>query len=100
VKIFPAIFARPKRRIFCDPSSSSAARAFRLESQKLISDPHEAEILWMRKGYTKRYPALQPGQLINHFPNESAIINKGLLTETLKRYDSSLPGDGSDISEF
>ena len=46
-------------------------------------------MLWIRKGYEKVMGHLEPYQLINHFPNESALINKGYLTTILKKYEAN-----------
>lgn len=43
---------------------------------------------------------LHPYQLINHFPNEPSIINKGYLTEALTRYDRVSGANSLKMSEF
>jgi len=91
---------RPKRRIFIDSSSSRAREAFHLEGHALTENGPEAELIWMRKGYTKLFPHLRPFQLINHFPGESALINKGDLTAKRKRHEDSRTDDGLALADF
>lgn len=86
-------------RIFCDAGSECARDAFCQEGLPLASDL-TADMLWIRKNYEELYPALHPFQLINHFPNEEAMINKGFLTENLKRHDASPSDGGMSLSDF
>lgn len=96
-----SLFTSRKEQIYCDKSSSSARKAFTLRGQKVVLETDGAEMLWMRKGYRERFDILEPNQLINHFPGETAIINKGYLTETLKRQDQSWGHKGGLLmSEF
>ena len=82
--------------IYLDSSSKAARKAMLLQGHAVTSDHREAAVLWLRKNYKRKINHLAPHQLINHFQNESAIINKGYLTETLtqheqRRTDVSLP---------
>lgn len=87
-------------RMYCDKASSSAIRAFELEGFNIHTDPELAEMLWIRKGYTSLYPSLRPYQLLNHFPNESVLINKGLLTRLINEYDRKHPESEVRAREF
>ena len=96
--LFP-FFSSPER-IYCDKISSSARKAFTLTGHELSLAPEGAELLWMRKGYLDHMEHLQPYQLINHFPKETTLINKGYLTETLKRHASQSDGSSLPLEEF
>lgn len=100
MKLLSQFFRSPERRIFCDPASVSAIKAFRLEGLDLVDDPSEAELLWMRKGYRSQTGKLEPHQLINHYLGETGIINKGKLTGTLREFDSRGISGQLPISEF
>ena len=78
-------------RMFCDKASSSAIDAFQQQGFNIQPKPDLAEMLWIRKGYTSLFPSLKKHQLLNHFPNESALINKGYLTETINEYARNNP---------
>lgn len=78
-------------RMYCDKASSSAIKAFQQEGFNIQANPDLAEMLWIRKGYTSRFSSLRPHQLLNHFPNESALINKGFLTRVINEYDRKHP---------
>ncbi len=83
------------RQLYCDPDSRCAIEAFQQQGHVLTDREQNAEILWMRKNYRSLFPRLLPDQWINHFPNETILVNKGGLTETLKRYEQS--GNPTDI---
>lgn len=86
--------------MFCDSFSTSAREAFRIEGQEFTDDESEAEMIWLRKGHTKRFPHLQPSQLINHFPNQTCLVNKAGLTETLKKHDRANVDAEMTLSDF
>ena len=86
--------------MYCDRASISAIEAFRLEGHHDVPEPDGAEMLWMRKGYRDWYDRLEPYQLINHFPAETCIINKGRLTRTLAAYARQGEGENLPVSEF
>jgi hypothetical protein len=73
--------------VFCDEAANNARSIFANLGFRLAETPSEADLIWMRKGYTKLLNCLGEYQLLNHLPNELAITNKGFLTENLKRYD-------------
>lgn len=82
----------PGPRIYCDRKSTSAKAAFQQQGLTVSDTPKSAEILWLRKGFLKYIDQLEPHQLINHFPYEAALINKGYLTKALNDYDAQHPG--------
>lgn len=84
----------PKDTLYCDPVSRYAIKAFTMKGHMLTRNERLAQILWVRRGYSLRYPHLHPYQLINHFPNHYAIINKSGLTATLRNVtgENRLPG--------
>ncbi|MFK5922231.1 MAG: hypothetical protein QM496_08630 [Verrucomicrobiota bacterium] len=87
---------KSKPKIYCDRKAECAAKAFKLQELPLNHDANKAEMLWIRKGYRALMPLLAPNQLINHFPNEGAVINKGYLTQTLKAYQEL--GEDKEVS--
>lgn len=89
-----------QRRIFCDASSSCAREALALGKHEFTEFDYLAEMLWLRKGYGDYYGRLQPNQLINHFPNESVIINKVGLTDTLHRFENTQASEAPVIRSF
>ena len=75
--------------VFCCRQSRNAARAFKQYGFSITPSPYEADLLWIRKGYQSLFYELQPFQALNHFVNESILINKGNLTATLKKYEAN-----------
>jgi len=73
--------------VYADPISDNARLILENAQVRLVDTPEQADLLWMRNEYTEAFDNLQPGQLINHFPNEGAMINKARLTEHLVAYD-------------
>ncbi|WIY26196.1 ATP-grasp domain-containing protein [Parasedimentitalea psychrophila] len=86
--------------IYFDSSSRAARKAMHLEGLKETSQHRDAAILWLRKNYKRQIGKLGPHQLINHFQNESAIINKGYLTETLAQHDQQRTKNSLEMSQF
>ena len=74
-------------RMYCDPASTNASAVFAGAGYRFVADPADADILWMRKGYDEWFDRLKPFQLLNHFPNEDALTDKGYLAEHLQRFD-------------
>lgn len=87
-------------KIYCDRKAECAAKAFKLQDLVLNHEAHNAEMLWIRKGYKKLLPLLNPHQLLNHFPNEQAVINKGFLTQVLKAYDEKVTDSDVRLSDL
>ncbi len=85
--------------VYVDPISSNARRILANAQVRLVDEPAQADLLWMRRGYANAFPYLRPGQLINHFPNEGAMINKARLTEHLVAYDER-EGAGATSRDF
>ena len=80
--------AQPERTpIYCDPDSHNARAIFTAAGLPLVEDPAKADFLWIREGYKKFKDRLKPFQLLNHFPNERALTDKGHLAENLRRFD-------------
>ena len=73
--------------IYCDPDSVNARAIFTGAGYRLIEQPTEADFLWIREGYQKWANRLKPFQLLNHFPNERALTDKGHLAEHLQQFD-------------
>lgn len=73
------------KQIYCDRRSECASNIFSLTGHVQTEKEKEADLLWIRRGYMRRLKKLGPKQLLNHLPNETAMINKGLLTENLGR---------------
>jgi len=106
----------PARPSFClDRRSKNARRILSSLDADFVEDPRRANLLWLRRGVMEILPILAKGQLINHFAEEGAMINKGRLTaninavggrdfypESYRLYDPSerdaffeqLPGEG------
>lgn len=85
--IVPDAGDRPS--IYCDPASENARAALELGKIRIVEDPENADLLWMRKGYREWFEKLRPFQLLNHFPNERAVTDKGFLAEHLGRFSGS-----------
>ena len=78
------IIEMPSRPSFyLDRKSTNARRILSTLDANLIEDPRRAHLLWLRRGVREALPALTRGQLINHFAEEGAMINKGRLTANL-----------------
>ena len=75
--------------IYCDPASNNARAALDLGKIRIVEDPGKADLLWMRKGYREWFGKLRPFQLLNHFPNERAVTDKGFLAEHLGGFSRS-----------
>lgn len=73
--------------IYCDRKSGNVARILKGSGYHLVAHESKAEMLWVRKGFKPRVHKLLPYQLLNHIPNETAMINKGHLTQNLKRFE-------------
>jgi len=86
--------------IYFDRSSKAANKAMQLEGHTETPDDRDAALLWLRKNYKRKINHLAPHQLINHFQNESAIINKGYLTETLTRHEQRRTDVSLPMSQF
>lgn len=73
--------------IYCDRDSQNARAIFTAAGLPLVEDAAKAELLWIREGYKKYKDRLNPFQLLNHFPNERAVTDKGYLAENLRKFD-------------
>lgn len=80
-------FGEEVTSIYCDPDSVNARKIFTGAGYRLIADPMKADFLWLREGYNNWKDWLKPFQLLNHFPNERALTDKGLLAENLRQFD-------------
>jgi hypothetical protein len=67
---------------------------------QFASTPQDANVLWMRRGYTHALQNLAPHQTINHLPNERALIDKSHLARGLQRLSESLPGAALPLDDF
>ena len=88
-----------KPRIHLDRRSSNVRRILSKLDVDLVDDAEGADLLWLRRGSQKFQFRLKEHQLLNHFPEESAIVDKGDLTTYLHEHDSALGdsalGDGA-----
>jgi hypothetical protein len=75
--------------IFTDPPSEIARSVFARHGFRQASDPAVADLLWVRTGYRSLFAQLAPDQILNHLPAEREVVDKGPLTENLKRYATS-----------
>lgn len=73
--------------LYCDSDSFNARAIFTAAGYPLVDKPEQADFLWVREGYKKYKDRLKPFQLLNHFPNERALTDKGHLAENLRRFD-------------
>src|SRR5205085_11028826 len=79
---------QPERTpIYCDSDSFNAIAIFTAAGLPLVQDPAKADFLWIREGYKKYKDRLKPFQLLNHFPNERSVTDKGHLAENLRKFD-------------
>ncbi len=78
------IIDMPRRpAFFLDRRSTNARRIFSELDIDLVNDPGRANLVWLRRGVEQALPRLREDQLINHFYQEGAMINKGRLSENL-----------------
>lgn len=75
----------PRRPAFyLDRRSTNARRIFSGLDIDIVDDPARANLLWLRRGVEEALPRLRQDQLINHFCQEGAMINKGRLSQNLR----------------
>jgi hypothetical protein len=86
--------------LYCDPASANARLVFDKMQVQFASTPQDANVLWMRRGYTHALQNLAPHQTINHLPNERALIDKSHLARGLQRLSESLPGAALPLDDF
>lgn len=86
--------------VYFDPASENARAAFEVGKVRITEKPESADLLWMRKGYRGWFEKLRPFQLLNHFPNERALTDKGYLAENLGRFSRSQKKYDFGISEL
>jgi hypothetical protein len=76
--------------VFCDKSSTNFKRILKEYQFELTVEKSEAQLLWLRKSFKRHLKKLLPHQLINHFPNQSIMINKGRLGNNLRQFEAWL----------
>ena len=76
--------------VFCDKSSTNFKRILKEYQFELTVEKNEAQLLWLRKSFKSHFKKLLPHQLINHFPNQSIMINKGRLGNNLRQFEAWL----------
>ena len=81
----PFFSSRPT--IFCDDLSVNARAILSDLDADFSTRPDRADLIWMRKGYRPMQRRLRRCQLLNHIPDEGAMVNKGRLTAHLKAFD-------------
>ena len=86
--------------LYCDPASANARLVFDKMQVQFASTPQDANVLWMRRGYTHALQNLATHQTINHLPNERALIDKSHLARGLQRLPESLPGAALPLDDF
>lgn len=87
---------RGSRGVFLDRRSVNASRILRgVPSIRLVRLPVEADLVWVRRGFETLLPQLREDQMLNHFAQEGAMINKGRLAGHLAR--SRIAGDPVDF---
>ena len=70
-----------RRSIYLDQRSINARRILSdLPAVTFVDHPERADLVWVRKGFMSLLPHLKTHQLLNHFADESAMINKARLT--------------------
>ena len=76
--------------IFTDAAAKNARKAFLEADFPLAISPEASELVWLRSLRQDFHRNLRPDQILNHLPAEHRLIDKGNLTETLKRHDQTL----------
>ena len=76
---------------------SKNARALLEGDLQVVEQPEAADLVWLRGGHKKLAGRLRAGQLINYIPGESALIDKGYLSQYLKLHE---PGEGDPDLEL
>jgi hypothetical protein len=74
--------------IYCDKASVNAKNMI-AKKYTITDNLQQANLLWLRKGYSKFYHKLPKNQLLNHIPNEDVMTSKGRILEILSSYDNS-----------
>ena len=90
----------PLPAVYFDEASDNARSAIESDIISIIDDPFAADLLWMRKGYRGWFEKLRPFQLLNHFPNERAVTDKGLLVEHLTAHSKNASRDEIAMHDF
>ena len=86
--------------IFCDRGAKNARKVFQQKGFPLVHRPEAAELLWLRSLSGGFHTRLRADQLLNHLPREYRIIDKGNLTEVLKRRDASASAGELRMGDF
>jgi hypothetical protein len=80
-----------KPGIYCDSGSEPERAVFAQMKMDLVREPQEADLIWVCEDYADFFDTLRPLQLLNHFPGEWAMVNKGELAARLRAFDRSRP---------
>jgi len=95
------VLSRPlATTLYCDPASANARIVFEKMQTQFAAAPRDANLLWMRRGYTQALQDLAPHQAINHLPNERALIDKNDLARGLQSRPDTLPGAALPLADF
>ena len=62
--------------------------------------PARADLLWIRRGYSKYYNRLSRYQLLNHIPGEKQMVDKGSLTQALQLFSTSQTEFTFNLEDF
>ena len=89
-----------RKTIFCDPHSPNAKEILTELGFPIAADPAGADLFWMRRVGEAFHQSLRECQLLNHLPNERALVNKGDLAHYLKIFDRTRPIGDLALSEF
>ncbi|XXX77711.1 hypothetical protein WMF30_02900 [Sorangium sp. So ce134] len=96
----PATGRNAMGTIYCDRSSENARASFIQNGHVVTDGSDRADLLWIRKGYQPYFRALREDQLINHIPSERHMINKGLMTLALKRFEQRQASGDLRLRDF
>lgn len=73
-------------KVYCDPASANARLVFKKMRVQFVPTPAEANLLWLRRGYSRALNNLLPHQSINHLPGERTLIDKDALARALNKF--------------
>ena len=84
--------------LFVDTRSKNARAILSELGVSFTVNLASADLIWMRSNYPQIYDQLQEYQLLNHIPNEDALVDKGNLTDHLTarsrtRTETDLPSN-------
>ena len=86
--------------IYWDRKSCNALAIFMGLDAEFTHDASRADLIWLRGRYSEAPRDLGRFQLLNHIPNERALVTKGPLASHLKAFDPAQGTYDLSLSDF